>query len=131
MVWTEQWTLTLDGTSLNNHTDWDSYIPEIDNGFSGDVILVQIAGDTPYYVRVQPREGKFNLLVQMRPCSAATFRSRFEALKALLTPGLHTLVVQVRGMADAKTYSVISDGGWIVDYKGRRVAATLTVLAQV
>lgn len=132
MAWNEQWTHGVDGTALNDFANFITFVPELDDGFSGEIRLVPIAGDVPWFHRVQPQAGKFTFLVQMANAGLwSVYSSRLATLKALFAAGAHTYVVQARGNAAAKTYSIICDGGWMIDAKTRRFTAVATVLVQV
>lgn len=121
------WTISMNGTAINDGTNFFTTIPEIDNGFSGSIILVPIAGDVPWFHRIQPVEGKYTCLVQMTACAASVYASRLATLKAAFAAGPGTLAVQVRGGA-SRSIPVISDGGWIIDYQQRRFTAVLTAV---
>jgi hypothetical protein len=126
MAWSAQWSLKIDGSQLNDKSNYYAEIPELDTGSDHDIILVNIAGDYPLFVRAQPMDATMNLLIQMTPCNWATYRTRLATLQALLTPGRHTLEVQVRGMTAAKTMMVVVKG-MAIEAKTRKVAVTLIV----
>lgn len=119
------WSYTIDGTELNNHVWSECTIPDIDNGFAGTVIFVPIAGDVPWYVRVQPEPGKYTVLVNLHSCPPAEYEFRRAQLAALFAPGPHTLAAQVRGATAPRTMTVISDGGWMWEYVQRLFSITL------
>jgi hypothetical protein len=123
------WSVTVDGTELNNH-DWsECIVPDADNGFPGNVIWVPIAGDVPWYVRVQPQAGRYTVMVQLHAMSADGYETRRAQLAALFAPGPHTLGLQIRGGTSARQIPTISDGGWAWEYTNRRFTITLQAAA--
>lgn len=125
-MWSEQWSLKVDGHELNDRTNFLVEIPELDDQSADDIVLVTIAGDYPIYVRSQPTDATWNLLIQMTPCNWATYQTRLATLRSYLSSGRHTITVQRRGMAAAKSATVIVKG-WAIDAKSRKVAVTLVV----
>lgn len=112
MAWNEQWSYKIDGYELNRNASNPSgvfitQIPELDNQFEQDVILVDVDGDYPAFVRTQPREGNYTILISMLPCSWANYQYRLSTLKTKLSPGQHTLTVQARGMTTAKSVPIV------------------------
>lgn len=122
------WSLAVDGTELNNHSWSEAICPDIDNGFAGNVIWVPIAGDIPWYVRVQPQAGKYTVIVQLHSCTPEDFQTRRAQLNALFAPGPHTLSAQVRG-GGGRSIPVISDGGWMWEYTNRRFTIAVQAAA--
>ena len=120
MAWNEQWTYVVDGTNLNDHVNTVCEIPEIDNVFGHDVILAQIAGDHPVFIRSQPGEGRLTINVALKGAGLnSTYRTRIDSLRTLLSQGVrHTLTVQVRGMSGSKSLKFYVEGS-MVDYKRR------------
>jgi hypothetical protein len=120
MPWAEQWSYLVDGTNVNDHINYVCQIPEIDNMQNQDVILAQIAGDHPVFIRSQPAEGRLTFNVALKGAGPpATYRTRMDALAALFAQGTrHTLTVQARGMGAAKTLRFYVEGT-MVDYTRR------------
>jgi hypothetical protein len=121
MVWTEQWTIKIDGTNINDKVNYFTTIPDLDNIFgSVDPVMVSIPNDYPVFIRNQPLDATININIQMTPCTWATFQTRLTALRALLSPGRHAMAAQVRGMATEKSLSIIVTS-FAVDPKARRI----------
>lgn len=130
------WTYRIDALDVN---DWANYVveelPELDNATIYDLILVPMAGDFPWYVRSQPTEGQFTLnltAVQPNPfggnpvaCTETQWALRLAALRAVLTPGLHTLTVKARGMTAEKSVQ-IALRSMATAYKTRGISLSLT-----
>lgn len=123
------WSIDVDGTELNNHSWSECIVPDLDNGFAGNVIWVPIAGDISWFVRVQPQTGKYTVMVQLHSCTPEDFQTRRAQLNALFAPGPHTLSAQARGASGARSIPVISDGGWMWEYTARRFTITLQAAA--
>jgi hypothetical protein len=112
MAWNEQWSFKIDGTEINRNASNPTgtfivQIPELENQFEQDAILVEIDGDYPAFVRMQPREGQYTILISMTPCTWGDYQTRLQTLKTLLSPGQHTLTVQARGMPTAKSVVIV------------------------
>lgn len=122
MAWNEQWSVKVDGgVELNDHVNYVTEVPQIDDVPDWDVKIVPIDGTYPAYVRADPTSGVYTVNVQMSACSYATFRTRMAALDAMFTMGAsHTLTVQVRGMPSALSVTIIPRGK-AVDAKLRKV----------
>lgn len=128
MSWTGQWSIKVDGHELNSIMTGGPYItqcPEIDWLHEQDVKLVPRDGDYPAYVGMQPREGNYTFLIQMKPCSEATYDTQLAELKGWLSPGQHTFAFQIRGMPTAKSVVAVIRGV-ATEFKARRVTALAT-----
>ena len=126
MPWLEQWSYKIDGTEINDRTTLFTQIPELSNVFEQDIILAQIDGDYPVYIRTQPTEGRISFLINIAYSSPASFDTTLTSLKALFTQVPHTLTVQARGMSTTKTLTFIPQG-MMVDYKQRLVTVSAVV----
>lgn len=122
MVWAEQWSVKVDGgIELNDHVNYLTEVPQLDDVPDWDVKQVPIDGTYPAYIRSDPTSGAYTVNIQMTSCTWATFRSRLATLDAIFTMGAtHTLAVQVRGMSASKSV-VIVPRGKVVDPKLRKV----------
>lgn len=115
------WSYKIDGVQLNTGSTFLVQIPELESEFDDDVILVPIDGREPAYIRNQPKEGIYTLLINvMNAGDWATWQTRMNVLRALLTKGAHLLTVQARGMASEKSTTVVVRGS-IVAFDERRV----------
>lgn len=123
MTWSSVWSYKIDGTEINDGTNYWTTIPEIENVFAMDAILAPIDGDYPMLIRLQPKEGSYTLQT-WAPGEPAAWDTKLATLKALLTQAPHTLSVQVRGMAAAKSVIVVPTT-IIVSYTQRLLTATL------
>lgn len=123
MSWANQWSYKVDGHELNDITNYFTQIPEIDNDPEQDPVMVEMEAGYPWLVRLQPVQGAYTILVQMRSCPWDVYQSRLAQLKGWLAPGVHTLTVQARGMGSAKSLTVVTRG-MMVDAKLRRLAVT-------
>lgn len=123
MAWAEQWTYKIDGVHINLHgSGFITQIPELENEFDDDVVLVPIDGREPAYIRNQPKEGTYTLLISVDNAGAwASWNSAMNTLRGLLTKGRHTLTVQARGMAAERSTTIIVRGS-MASAKERRVA---------
>ena len=131
MAWLEQWQHAVDGVELNApELGRFCEVPDVQNGFEGETIWVPIAGDVPWFHRVQPNPGRFTFNVQGRTLEQAAWDSLYTTLKGLFTAGPHTYVVQVRGMAGQLTYTIIANGGWLVNFRTRSFSAVVGVAEQ-
>jgi hypothetical protein len=111
MVWAEQWSYKIDGVEINDKVNFLVNVPDLENAFGlVDPVMVQIPGDYPVFIRTQPRDATINIQINMTSCSWAVFYSRLTGLRALLSPGPHTLTAQVRGMPDEKSLTIIVIG---------------------
>lgn len=133
MTWSGQWSIQIDGHELNSITTGGPYAttcPELRWVHEQDVKFVPIDGDYPAYVGMQPREGNYTLLIQMKAVSDAVWETQLAQLQSWLTPGQHVLTFQVRGMAAAKSVTVIARS--VSDeYKAKRVTSLLTAAKPV
>lgn len=130
MSWNEQWSIKIDGVELNDITTYFTEIPEIENIPEDDVVTVPIDGRAPAYIRNQPVEAHYTILIASRPCTWEMWSTRITSLKALLTRGSHTLTVQVRGMAAAASTTVVIKG-MMIEAKNRRVAVSLVAMTPI
>jgi hypothetical protein len=125
MAWAEQWSIKVDGTEINTG-NFITEIPDLDSIGSVDAVLVTIPNDYPVFIRTQPLDSTININTQMKPCAWATFQTNLATLRGILTPGLHTLTVQVRGMATAKSLTIVVKS-MAVEAVGRRVSTQALV----
>lgn len=126
-MWNEQWSIKVDGYEINDKTAFWTVIPEIDNIGSVDVITVDVPNDYPVYIRTQPLSASITFKINMTPCSWATYRTRLDTIYALMTPGPHTLTIQVRGMATAKSLTFIPQQVTVTDPKARELSVQATI----
>jgi len=108
MSWLEQWSIQIDGTEINDGTNYITRIPEIWNVQEQSPILASIDGDYPAFIRFQPKEGQYTIITTINAHTWADFYAKWTTLKALLTPVAagHVLTVQVRGMPAAKSVTI-------------------------
>jgi hypothetical protein len=125
VAWAEQWSYKIDGTEINSGA-FITDIPDLDSIGSVEAITVPIPNDYPVFIRTQPLDSTININTQMRPCSWAAFQTNLATLRGILTPGPHTLTAQVRGMAAAKSLTIIVTST-AVEAKGRRVSTQALV----
>jgi hypothetical protein len=117
------WSIQVDGNEINPDAGpYRTTIPQLDWVFEMDLLLVQRDGDYPLAVRLQPREGAYDIFVQMLGGTSEEYQTRLAQLKAWLSPGFHTFTVQVRGMSAPKSFRacVVSGAG---EYVQRRYTA--------
>lgn len=117
----------VDGTELNDGTLSFCRVPEVDNGFAGEDILIQVQGDVPWFHRIQPREGQYTFLIDMGPCEWATYQSKRATLDALFSPGPHIYTHQVRGAGSATSCTIICDGGTMINVESRSYSVVVKV----
>lgn len=110
MVWSEQWSYKIDGTEVNDRTNFFVVVPELDHDFEQEAIMVSVQGDYPSFIRNQPKEGAYTFIVSMTNCTWATYQTRLATLKAIFSNGIHTFTVQARGMASAKSVTLVVQG---------------------
>lgn len=121
------WSYKVDGYELNDGTSFLAFVPEIDDESADDVILVQIDGGYPVFVRVQPTPITLSLNIQVLPSGWRMYDSRVAWLKNLLSTGdIHTLEVQARGMTSPKTTPVYRTSLAMGDPKTGRLSFQLT-----
>lgn len=103
------WSFKIDGTEINDNVMFHvAGIPQIDDVPEYDVILVSLADRHPVFVRTQPTEGVYTMNIAMiPPCPPDEYQTRKDFLKSVMTPGLHTLTYQGRGMAAPASMDVI------------------------
>ena len=119
------WTYQIDSLNINDGVNFFTLeVPEIDNPPSSDIILVEHAGDVPDFVREQPTEGLFTPLLFIPGTTEASWNTNITALRAVLTPGLHTFTVQARGWPSAKSVQVVRRN-FATNYKLRQVTVGL------
>lgn len=129
------WLYAIDNVNLN---DWENFVtealPELDNVAIHDLVLVAMAGDYPWYVRSQPREGQYTLNVTAvqpnpsggnpAPCTPEQWAQRLVVIRSLMTPGPHVLTVQARGMTAAKSMTVMP-ASMATTYRIRAISLSL------
>lgn len=125
------WSHDIDGTELNDFVAFITRVPEVDTILPQEAILVQAMGDVPWFHRMQPREGLFTFLVQMMPCSWQVYDARMAILNALFAPGVHTYTVQVRGATTPRVFTIVSEGGSMIEPRLRQFSIAVKVLSQV
>jgi hypothetical protein len=131
MAWTGVWTYKIDGVHINlQGSGLITHIPELENEFDDDVVLVPVDGRAPAYIRNQPKEGIYTLMISAGAVDWATWQTRMNTLRALLTKGQHTLAVQARGMAAEKSTIVIVRGS-MVAAKERAIVYPLLVTVPI
>lgn len=126
MVWTGQWSIKVDGNELNSITTGGPYAtmcPEVGFHFEMDPILAPVDGGYPVLVRLQPREGRYNFFIQMKPCNWPTWEAQQAQLRGWLSPGTHEFEFQIRGMASPKTVSA-AVLNFITSPKERRITCS-------
>ncbi len=121
MAWNEQWSIKVDGNELNDHAAYWTMIPEWDNAPDDDVVLVEIDGSSPSYIRNQPKEGVYTLLIACPGSTWSTWNTRLTALRSVLTKGVHTLTVQIRGMPTAASVTIVVRGSMVMPKERRLV----------
>lgn len=121
MAWNEEWTYVVDGLNVNDLALYSCAIPELDNLMQRDIILAQIAGDWPAYIRSQPVEGRFTFNIALLGAgSSPVYRARIDNLRDVVFKQgpYHTLVVKARGMAATRSMDFLVEGG-MADYTRR------------
>lgn len=129
MVWSEQWSIKIDGNELNSVRTGGNFlaeIPQLENMPDYDPVIVPMDGAYPAFIRLQPRESAWALNIAMKPCDWATWQTQLQSLKAVLTAGVHTLTVQVRGMPSPVSTTVVVRG-MMVEPKARVLSVQLLV----
>lgn len=123
MTWSEQWSYRIDGgIELNDHVNFETKVPQIDDIPDYVTKSVPIDGTFPAFIRADPSPGIYTFLIQMFPCAWAVYRSRLATLGAIFTPGaLHTFTFQARGMPAAQSVQIVVLGR-IIDPKLRKLA---------
>lgn len=127
MSWAEQWSYKIDGTEVNDRTNFFTQVPELENTPQMDVILKTVDGDYPSFIRVQPKEMGYTFIIAMTPCTWATYQSRLQTLKTIFTPGTHTFTVQARGQASPTSVTIVATGSLSIMPKERII--TISVIA--
>lgn len=122
------WSHVVDGTELNDFVDFITQVPEVDTILPSEAILVQAAGDYPWFHRMQPREGLFTFLIQMLPCTWQVYDTRRQLLDTLFAPGPHTYTPQVRGATTTRSFTIISEGNSIINPRLRQFTIAVKVL---
>ena len=123
------WSYKIDGNEINDNVQFHvTGLPELDDEPDDEVILAKLAGDHPVFIRTQPVDTVYTLLIAMMPpVSNATYQTRLALLKSWFTAGVpHTLTVEARGMDEPKSVVVIRRG-ITVNFKLRLVAIQLVV----
>lgn len=121
----------MDGTELFDPTAGRfTQVPEVDNDPEMDAILAPVDGDYPAMIRLQPREGRYTILVQKRGCTPADWQTELSFLRGVCTVGKHVLTLQVRGMAAPKTVTIWITGR-AAEFTLRRFVATATAAKPV
>ena len=112
MPWSNQWTIGVDGTQLNDHVKYVTTVPELQVTPSQRIVLAERDGDFPVFIRSQPSPGNLTFLIAMKNAGNPTvWDTRLAELKALFATGVyHTLTAQVRGMDSAKSMRFITEG---------------------
>jgi hypothetical protein len=124
MAWAEVWSIQVDGHELNDLTNYVTQIPEIEDLPADDIILVPIDGAPPAYIRSQPKEAIYSILLSMKPCNWATYQAHMASLRSILPKGVPlTLQVQIRGMSSPMS-TIIIVRSWAVNAKQRSIAVT-------
>lgn len=120
------WEVDVDGYDLNDGVKWITVaIPGIDHLPVPQQVLVELAGDYPWFVRQQPAAGSYTVnLAMAQPCTDADWFTRMEELKSHLGSGLHTLTVKVRGMNLTRSVDGLYDGMG-TNFRERLVSFTL------
>lgn len=121
-MWAEQWSYSVGGHELNDHTNYVTQIPEINNVPDYNVVSVPIDGDYPAFIRADPANGVWSILIQMQPCTWAVYETRRAQLASWLPMGVPlTLTVQIRGMTGVKSATIVPKN-LIVNAKTRSLA---------
>jgi hypothetical protein len=119
VAWTGVWSIKIDGTEINSG-NFITDIPDLDSIGSVEAVMVPIPNDYPVLIRTQPLDSTININTQMKPCDWATFQTNLATLRGILSAGVHTLTVQVRGMTAAKSLIIVITSN-AVEAKGRRM----------
>jgi hypothetical protein len=114
------WTYTVNGLNVNDGANFLTVdVPELDNVAPKDVVLVPMAGDFPWFVRSQPREGTFTLnlvLTQEQApghyiaCDDAGWQTRMALLRAALVDGIFPFTQAAHGATTPKSVQVAYQG---------------------
>jgi hypothetical protein len=127
MVWDGVWSLKVDGTQLHDPASgYFAEIPEWDTGSDDEVILVAIDGSAPAYIRNQPKEATYTLLLAHAGCDWAAWDEYLAWIRSACSRGPHILTAKVRGMADEADVPVVVRG-MMVAAKERRIVVSLVV----
>lgn len=120
MVWTGVWSYRVDGTELNDNTDFVCFVPEIQNLQPRNIILAERDGDYPVFIRSQPASGSYTFLIAMKNAGTESlWDTRLATLTALFDQtSYHTLSVQARGMPERQEVQFLVEGMQL-DYKTR------------
>lgn len=111
------WSYKIDGgIELNDITNFNTQVPQIDDVPDWDIKSVPIDGTYPAFIRVDPTSGIYTFLIQMSPCIESVFRSRLTTLAGIFTPAPHTFTFQARGLSAPKSVLIVPRGR-IVEYK--------------
>lgn len=127
------WSYIVNEEELNDGTRFRTVVPDIQDSSAYEVILAQIDGDFPVYVRIQPMERVLTFLISMVPCPWSQYQERLSILQELFKPGvLRTLQWRARGAATVSTFTPAEPeyGGtenvalveYIDDWKGKQAA---------
>lgn len=125
------WSIKVDGNELNNTALGRlAAVPEVDVDPDMDLILAPVDGDYPAVVRLQPREGRYTILVQRGGISNADWQTELAFLRGICTVGKHVLTLQVRGMSAPKSVTIWITGR-AAEFTLRRFVATATAAKPV
>lgn len=130
-MWNEQWSYKIDGYELNRNAsnptgNYHVQIPELQNLPEQEVILAPIDGDYPAFVRNQPKEANWTILIAVRPNTPADWYTELTNIQTRLSAGLHTLTVQARGMTVEATVKIVVKS-MNIDYKQRLITVAAVV----
>lgn len=117
------WSHKIDGTELNDYTNYACEVPEADHYFGPEALLTDMQARTPVFNRQQPVAGKYTFLITVIASSDASYRTKLAALKALFAPGSHTYSQTPPGASSAVTATVYADGGLTVEDEFGRCTA--------
>lgn len=113
------WSFILDGVlQLNDGVNFLCQIPEWDNVQPQAEVMVDLEGAPPAFIYMQPTTSTYTVLINMIAPDLPTYQARKNALQAAFTPGYHTIVGRLRGMAVAQTLPLVVRGVTI-DYLSR------------
>jgi hypothetical protein len=101
LAWAEQWSIKVDGNEVNTIGQGgylSTQVPEV--GWDNEVEVVWQSRDNTYPVAValRPTAGNLTFLIQMKPCTWATWESQLTTLRMWFTTGPHLFTFQIRGM---------------------------------
>lgn len=126
MVWDGVWSYDVDGTELNDHVNYVCMVPELQSLQPRSIIMADIDGDYPVFIRSQPQSGSLTILIAMKNASIQDWDTRLTALHALFDQTTyHTLTVKVRGMPEKKQVRFLVEN-LQPDFKSRTVVVSAT-----